>query len=223
MKFYGNRLLVEEAARLGLEDCLIADCDLSGLDFRDSVWKDAGLRDVFAAGAVFLRMDMRGGVFFRSTLTRTSFISSCMKRLTLDALVLIRSRWQDGRLQSVALRSSCLQRAEFSRMLISACVFTDFEAIESSVENCVFADTRFTLTYGSGMNGFSGAHIRNSIFYNCRFEGFPLRGANLDNCLFIRSSGECGDEPFPRARLSPLARESQARTLLKRLQGVNNA
>jgi uncharacterized protein YjbI with pentapeptide repeats len=210
---------VEAQARQGFSGGLIAGCDISGLEFRDSAWKDVQLREVCAVRAVFLKMDILCSAFFRCSLTRMSFASSVMRDVTLDGLVLIRSRWLEGRLESVALRSCCLQRAEFARTLISACGFTDFEAIESRLENCVFADSRFTLTYGSGMNGFSGAHIKNCIFYNCRFEGVPLRGARLENSLFIRCSGEGGGEPYPRAAASPFVRRGGAQALLKRFTG----
>jgi uncharacterized protein YjbI with pentapeptide repeats len=113
-----------------------------------------------------------------------------------------------------------MQRAEMKRMRVWSSAFTDFEAIESLVEDCVFAGTRFTLSYGSGMNGFSGARLKNCIFYNCRFEGFPFRGANLDNCLFIGSSGETGRENFSH-RLSspaPLLRRDEALAIIKRFR-----
>jgi uncharacterized protein YjbI with pentapeptide repeats len=219
---YANRILVEEAAELGgLSDCCVSTCDISNLRFNSCLWQGAELRDVSADGLVFLKSGVRKSLIFRSGLHGMSFTSSWMNDVTLDSLVLIKSRWQESLLKNVTLRSSCLQRAEFRRMKIASSSFTDFEAIESLLENCVAAHSLFAITYGTGMNGFSGAHIRNCIFYGCRFEGFPLRGAVLENCLFIRCVGETGcDSEHINTRLpaEPVSytRRAEAEQLLAR-------
>jgi hypothetical protein len=87
------------------------------------------------------------------------------------------------------------------------------------MENCVAARSLFAISYGSGMNGFSGAHILNCIFYGCRFEGLPFYGAIPENCLFIRCSGEtgCDSEPVniqPPAETVPYLRRVKAEQLL---------
>jgi uncharacterized protein YjbI with pentapeptide repeats len=147
-----------------------------------------------------------------------SFNASLMRDVILDGLVLIHSLWHGGKLKNVRLRGSCLQRAEFSRMGISSCSFTDFEALESRLEDCLFAGCLFRLSRGSGMNGFCGSRIKNCIFTGCRFEGFPLRGAALKNCLFVRPAGEAGEETLMDAsRHAPLVRRQEARSLLARL------
>lgn len=221
MNLYANRLLVEENASRGrLEDCVIENCDLSGFEPRSACWKKITLRDVCANHAVFQNVNMEACSFSRCGLARAVFRGIHIQNTILDGLVLIRSFWLDGKLYGTALKSCCMQRAEMKGMRVCSGAFTDFEAIESVLEGCVFAGVRFTLSYGGGMNGFSGARLKNCIFYNCRFEGFPLRGASLDNCLFIGSSGQTGREEFSRRLSSPapfLCRE-KALALVKRFR-----
>jgi uncharacterized protein YjbI with pentapeptide repeats len=218
-RLYAHRFLVEELAAAGvLEDCVVTDCDLSGMAFHGCRCKGLQMRDVCAPDLRCENTEIRESAFFRCGLSRMSFCSSAMRNVILDGLVLIRSRWRGGKLKNVRLRGSCLQRAEFSRMGIDSCSFTDFEALESRLEDCLFAGCLFTLSYGSGMNGFSGSRIKNCIFTGCRFEGFPLRGAILENCLFIRPAGQAGEEALMRALCpAPLVRREEARRLLARL------
>jgi uncharacterized protein YjbI with pentapeptide repeats len=219
VSLYANRLLVEELASGGvLEDCVLAGCELSGMVFHGCRWKGVQMREVCAPALRLEEADMRDSAFFRCGLSRMSFTASVMCNVILDGLVLIRSQWRRGKLKDVRLRGSCLQRAEFSRMRIRGCSFTDFEALESRLEDCLFAGCLFTLSYGSGMNGFSGSRIKNCIFTGCRFEGFPLRGAILENCLLIRPAGQASDEAIPEQRRgAALLRAEEARGLLARL------
>jgi uncharacterized protein YjbI with pentapeptide repeats len=219
VNLYAHRLFVEELAAGGvLEDCLVSGCDLSGMVFRGCRWKGVQLSEVCAPGLGFENTDMKDSAFSRCGLSRMGFTASVMCNVVLDGLVLIRSRWSRGKLKNVRLRGSCLQRAELSRMGIQGSSFIDFEALESRLEDCLFAGCLFTLTYGSGMNGFAGSRIKNCIFTGCRFEGFPLRGASVENCLFIRSAGQAGsDAPAEDPRGRPLVRGDEARGLLARL------
>jgi uncharacterized protein YjbI with pentapeptide repeats len=218
MNLYANRLLVEEGAACGpMEDCCIEGCDLSGFQPRRARWKKVTLRDVCANRAEFHGASLEDCSFFRCGLSHAVFRDSVMRNAVLDGIVLIRSLWLGGKLSGSAIRSSCMQRAELRRMRVCSSAFADFEAIQSVLEDCVFSGVRFALSYGSGMNGFCGARIRNCIFYNCRFEGFPLRGASLENCLFVASSGETGREDSV-CRLSspePLVRREEAFALVK--------
>jgi uncharacterized protein YjbI with pentapeptide repeats len=219
VSLYANRMLVEELASSGvLEDCVVAGCELNGMVFRGCRCKGVQLREVSAPALRLENTHVRDSAFFRCGLSRMSFTASVMCDTILDGLVLIRSSWRRGTLKNVRLRSSCLQRAEFSRMRVCSSSFTDFEALESRLEDCLFAGCLFRLTYGSGMNGFSGSRVKNCIFTGCRFEGFPLRGAILENCLVIRPAGQASDEALVNARRrAPLVRGEQALKLLARL------
>jgi uncharacterized protein YjbI with pentapeptide repeats len=221
MNLYANRLLVEENAVRGrLEDCGIENCDLSGLEYSGVQWKKIMLRDVYANYSVFQDASLEDCSLSRCGLTRAAFRNSFMRNTVLDGLVLIRSSWLDGKLQGAAIRSCCMQRVEMRRMRVVSSSFTDFEAIESLLEDCVFVGTRFTINYGNGMNGFSGARLKNCIFYNCRFEGLPLLGADIENCLFPGSSGETGQESFSLFLSSPvpLLCGGQASAIVKRFK-----
>jgi uncharacterized protein YjbI with pentapeptide repeats len=144
--------------------------------------------------------------------------------MTLDGLTLIKSYWQKCALTGSILRNNCLQRARFIESQIISSALLDFEALNAQIDNCVFAHSIFSISYGSGMNGFSSAEIKNCIFYNCRFEGFPLRGALVQSTAFVHCGGEIGDEMtcvnvaglgFQGRPLSmPLAGEPQAERLL---------
>jgi uncharacterized protein YjbI with pentapeptide repeats len=194
VNFYGSRRLLEQETPAGrLEDCRIADCDISGLEVSRALWTRADIRDVHAEGLRFLETDIKDSSFFRSNFTDMDFTASAMTGVILDSLTLIRSRWRGGRLKGVNLRNLCLQRAAFRGMRILSSSFTDFEAIKSEMENCVVTNSRFVITYGSGMNGYSGASFRGCLFQGCRFEGRPLEGAFLEDCLFVRCWGDPGD------------------------------
>jgi uncharacterized protein YjbI with pentapeptide repeats len=209
---------VEQETRRGrLEDCRVADCDISGLEVSRALWTGADVRDVHAEGLRFLETDIKDCSFSRSNFTDMDFAASAMTGVILDGLTLIRSRWRGGRLKGVNLRNLCLQRAAFQGMRISSSSFTDFEAIQSKMENCVVVNSRFAITYGSGMNGYSGASFRGCLFYRCRFEGRPLEGAFLENCLFVRCLGEpggpeCRNVAGPENRENPEAAELVTRT-----------
>jgi uncharacterized protein YjbI with pentapeptide repeats len=217
MSLYANRFLAEEkTAEGGLENCGIENRAFRGFKFNNALRKQVRLRDICADSAVFRSTCLEDCAFSRSSLTGTLFRSSVMQNVIFDCLALIRGFRLEGKLKSFSVKSSCMQRIEMKRMRISSCVFTGFEAVESLLENCVFADTCFIPSCGSGMNGFSGARIKNCIFYNCRFEGAPLRGAALDNCLFIRCSGETGHKnPVRLTSPTPLLRRDEARALLE--------
>ena len=220
MTFCGSRLLLEDQARFGvLEDCLVAGCELGGMEFRRCQWRGVELREVTAPFLVFENADLRKLSVFRSSLSRLCMSSCVIADTVFDGLVLIRSRWQGLKLRGLRLKSSCLQRAQLRRVRAASSSFTDFEALESRLEDCVFSGCLFNITYGSGMNGFSGALIKNCVFYGCRFSGFPLRGAALENCVFSGCSGEISGEPVNSgARRKPLMRQVEAAKLLARIK-----
>ncbi|QQO09001.1 pentapeptide repeat-containing protein [Breznakiella homolactica] len=197
MGFYGrsNRMLIEQEILKGeLRDCQIVECDLSGLAAGPSLWNEVELRDLHANDIRFEGTRIAKSFFYRSSFMRARFTDTAIRTATLDGLTLIRSRWQGCSVSESIFKNLCLQRAEFLGCRISGSTFADFEALDAAIENTVIAHSGFSISYGSGMNGFSGGTIRNCLFYNCRFEGFPLRGAALDSCAFIYCSGEIGDD-----------------------------
>lgn len=197
MSFYGrsNRALVEtELAKGSLADCQIAECDMDGIAVGSALWDKADLRDLNANDARFSGTEFRDSVFFRASLMKTRFSDCGLSGMMLDGLTLIKSGWDGSCVKNSTIRFCSLQRATFERVHFSGSTLSDFEALCARMESCVFTNSVIEITYGSGMNGFSEALIKNCVFYNCRFAGFPLRGAILENCVFSRCSGEIGDE-----------------------------
>ena len=231
MSFYGraNRVFIEQALKKeGLRNSQIAECDLSGLKAEDACWDHTDLRDLHANGAEFQRMRFTESAFFRSSLLRARFADSVFNRMTLDGLTLIKSRWQGCVFTNTALRNNCLQRAEFRGCRFISSTLFDFEALNARMDNCIIAHSMLGVEYGSGMNGLSGAAVSNCIFYNCRFEGFPLRGALLRSTVFACCSGQIGDDMDcvnvaglglrgGRPKPLPLAKAGEAAMLLDRL------
>lgn len=197
MSFYGrsNRFLIEQELSKGeLKDSEIVGCDLSGLRIEKAIWNHADMRDLHADEIEFKETNLGKSSFFRSNLMHGRFLSSSFDNMTLDGLTLIKSHWKNCVLTGTTFRNNSLQRAEFFENQFISSAFIDFEALNVQIENCVFAHSMFSISYGSGMNGFSSAEIKNCIFYNCRFEGFPLRGALVRSTAFVHCGGEIGDE-----------------------------
>jgi uncharacterized protein YjbI with pentapeptide repeats len=229
VSFYGrsNRILVEQTLEKGaVEGCQIVECDLSGLQVKNIQWDRGDIRDLHANDIVFQNTRLGNSTFFRSSFMRASFDTAVLDTMVFDGLTLIKSRWRNTWITDTVMKNLCLQRSHFSGGRFIASSLLDFEALDIQMDNCVFAHSIFAVNYGSGMNGFSGAVIRNCIFYHCRFEGYPLRGAKLVSCVFVYCSGEVGDEMEcsnvagiglkGKARYRPLQRMNEARRLLER-------
>ena len=197
LTFYGhsNRMLIEMALKSGeLRDCQIVECELNGMKTGDAVWDHADMRDLHANDTCFQGTGLRGSRFFRSSFMRARFLGCRCDRMVFDGLTLIKSQWSNNELRESTIQNASLQRAVFRGNRFISSSFSDFEALDAVVEDCVFAHSSVNISYGSGMNGFSGGLIKNCIFYNCRFEGFPLRGADVESCVFLYCRGEIGDE-----------------------------
>lgn len=197
MSFYGrsNRFLIEQELSKGeLRESEIVGCDLSGLRIEKAIWNHADMRDLHADEIEFKETQLEKSSFFRSNLMHGRFLFSSFDNMILDGLTLIKSRWQNCILTGTTFKNNSLQRAQFFGSQFVSSAFIDFEALNVQIDNCVFAHSMFSINYGSGMNGFSSAEIKNCIFYNCRFEGFPLRGALVRSTAFIHCGGEIGDE-----------------------------
>jgi uncharacterized protein YjbI with pentapeptide repeats len=228
MNFYGrsNRILVEQALERGvIADCQIAECDLSGLRLEGVQWNHCDIRDTHANDMAFQDTRLEGSTFFRSSLMRVSFDKTVLNSMVFDGLTLIKSQWRNVWVTNTVMKNLCLQRSGFSGSRFIASSLLDFEALDTQMDNCIFAHSMFSVSYGSGMNGFSSAGIRNCIFYHCRFEGYPLRGAKLGSCAFVYCSGEIGDEMEcsnvagiglrGKARHKPLQKMNEGRRLLE--------
>jgi len=231
VNFYGraNRTLVEKALeKKTLKDSQIAECDLSGLPVVDVYWDRADVRNLHANDIKFQNARIGKSTFYRSSFLRASFTATVLDTMVLDGLTLIKSQWRDSRLVNTTMKNLCLQRASLSGSAFISSSFVDFEALDARVDNCVFAHSVIGIQYGSGMNGFSSAGISNCVFYHCRFEGYPLRGAALSSCVFVYCSGEIGDDMEclnvagiglkGNARRQPLQRLDEARRLVEQYE-----
>jgi len=227
VSFYGrqNRILVEQALEKGeIKDSQISECDLSNMVVSNIQWNHTDIRDLHANDIEFQNSKLEKSNFFRSSFMRASFDRATLSGMTLDGLTLIKSRWNKSWLTDSIMKNMCMQRSVFSCGRFISSSLLDFEALDMRVENCVFAHSAFNISYGSGMNGFCNAVISNCIFYHCRFEGYPLRGAKMSSCIFIYCSGEIGDEMEcsnvvgiglrGRAKRKPLQKEVEARRLI---------
>jgi uncharacterized protein YjbI with pentapeptide repeats len=188
-------MLVESEMRKGiLSDCQIVECDLSNLEVPAVTWRDVELRDLHANDIRFMGTSLDRNTFTRCSLMRAGFLTAKLLGTTLDGLTLIKSQWIDCAIERSHIKNSVLQRSRFINCRIVSSSFVDFEGLNVDMNQCVIAHSMFGLSYGSGMNGLSGGSIRNCIFYNCVFDGYPLRGAEIENCVFIHCSGQIGED-----------------------------
>lgn len=227
MNFYGrqNRILVEQTLKKGIiKDSQISECELSNLAVKNVQWDHADMRDLHANDILFENTKFKGSVFFRSSFMRAFFNKAVLHEMSLDGLTLIKSRWHNTWLTDSTVKNACLQRSVFSGNRLISTSMLDFEALDMRIDNCVFAHSMFSISYGSGMNGFSNAIISNCIFFHCHFKGYPLRGAKLYSCVFVYCSGEIGDYMEcsnvagiglgGKAQTMPLRRAEEARRLV---------
>ena len=197
MSFYGrsNRAFLEQALQKGgLEDSQVVECDLDNLAAENAWWRHSDLRDLNANNAVFKKCQLEDSRFFRSNFKQAAFLSCEINKMVFDGLTLIKSKWNDCWLSFSSMQNCCLQRSAFLGTRIISSSLIDFEALNISMDNCLVAHSTVGINYGSGMNGFSGGNISNCVFYHCRFEGYPFRGAKLNSNVFMYCSGEIGDD-----------------------------
>lgn len=197
MSFYGrqNRILVEQTLEKGMiKDCQVVECDISNLSVRGIQWEHADLRDLHANDIIFENSKLEKSSFYRSNFMRASFNKASLDAMTLDGLTLIKSRWNNSWVTNSTMKNLCLQKSAFSDSRFISLSLQDYEALDVRMSNCIFAHSMFSISYGSGMNGFCNAVISNCIFYHCHFEGYPFRGANVSSCVFVYCSGEIGDD-----------------------------
>ncbi len=172
----------------------IAGCDLSNMRVLDVRWESTDISDLHANDISFVKTRLEKSTFFRSSFMRASFRGAVMEAMVLDGLTMIKSLWENTWIENTTMKNLCLQRGNLTGSRFISSSLMDFEALDSRMSNCVFAHCMFSVSYGSGTNGFANADISNCIFYNCLFEGYPLRGANLSANVFAYCSGQIGDE-----------------------------
>lgn len=192
---YSDRSYFENIfSQEGVTDSQIYKCDFDNICLSKNSWSSSDMNDTNMNNARISKCNIIGSTFSRSSFMNSHFKNSSLENVSLNGLTLIKTQWLDTELNNSSFSYCTLQRAYFDKVKCVSSVFTDFEGIRSSVKNSIFVNTTFDITYGSGSNGFSEATIENSLFYNCRFSGYPFRGATIKNCLFIGSYGEIGDE-----------------------------
>lgn len=197
MGFYGrsSRLLVEQELKTGvLKDSQIVGCDLHNLKIANAVWDHTDISDLHADDIGFENADVTNSSFTRSGFLRARFLSSAFDNMTLNGLTLIKSQWINCTITNSTIQNNCLQRTCVHKSRITSSSLIDFEALNATMDSCIIAHSLFSINYGSGMNGFSDAVISRCIFYNCRFEGYPFRGASMNGNVFLYCSGALGDE-----------------------------
>ncbi|MDR2096180.1 MAG: hypothetical protein LBP76_11805 [Treponema sp.] len=196
MGFYGrsNRLLIEQVLQKGgIDNSQIVECDLAGLVVQDAAWNHTDIRDLNAHGMAVKDSLLSGSHFYRSNFTQVQFLRTGFSQMTIDGLTLIKSSWDGCRITQSSIKNICMQRSKWHGVKLIASSLIDFEGLDITMDNCVVAHSLIRIGDGGGMNGFSGARISNCIFYHCRFEGFPLRGAVMRSDVFVHCSGEIGD------------------------------
>lgn len=197
MAFYGraNRIFLESELLSGsLTDSQVAECDLDGLRVIGSHWKSTNMSDLNASDSSFTGCDFDSSTFERINMQGISITACAFSGMCLSGLTLIKATWNDVAFNGSVIKYCSLQRAAFSRLHAFGSTFSEFEALSARIDRSAFLGCAFEICYGNGMNGFSGAEISNTIFCDCRFSGFPFRGARLENCAFIRCRGEIGDD-----------------------------
>lgn len=172
----------------------IQNCIMDGISVRNTSWNNVSMRDTNANDAAFTFSSFTASSISRSSLVNTSFSSCMMNSLTFSGVTLIKTKWIHIRGERFNITQSAMQRAVLKNTILRSSVVSDFEGISASVQNCIFISTRFEITGGGGMNGFSGADISDSIFIGCSFSGYPFRGAHISSCVFYGCRGEITDD-----------------------------
>jgi hypothetical protein len=175
-------------------DSQIQNCILDGTAIRGAGWNSVHMRDSNANDVQFTDSQFVSSNISRSSLMNTSFTGCRWEQLAFSGVTLIKTHWAGIRSNRSSVVQCTMQRCSITDSIFTNALFSDFEGIFASAENDIFYAARFEITCGGGMNGFSGAELKNCLFYGCTFSGFPLRGASLVNCAFIHCSGEITDD-----------------------------
>ncbi|MCM1235947.1 MAG: pentapeptide repeat-containing protein [Ruminococcus flavefaciens] len=191
----GNRKILEEVFSGELEaGSEFVSCDIDGIQLERSIWNDVGFSNCNANGISFRDFHMTHTSFVRSSLMRSLFDGGTFDGCTFSGTTLIRTGWNAAKINDTTFFQCTMQRMTMRRCVVLNSRFSDFEGIDASVSDCLFLNCHFEVTYGGGMNGFSGAEFKNCIFSGCSFSGYPLRGVHVRSCVFKNCRGEITDD-----------------------------
>jgi uncharacterized protein YjbI with pentapeptide repeats len=197
MAYFGanNRILVEDKFKSGtIANSQICECDLNGTAIENLVWNATTVSNLPWNDGVLRSMELRNSIFFRSSFMRTRFEELSFFDMDIDCLNLIKTTWKKCTLRCSIVRNCCMQRMCMTNVQLINTSLTDFEALNSLFENCIFYRCTIGITYGSGMNGFSTGRLVNCLFVECRFDGLPFTGALVESSAFIGCAGAAGND-----------------------------
>lgn len=175
-------------------DSEFVSCDMDGISLCGSAWNGIEFSSCNANSVSFNSFRMSRSSFVHSSLMRSLFDGGVLNGCTFSGTTLIRTQWNAVRIDRSDFFQCAMQRTNISRCTVRDSRFSDFEGIDASVSESLFLNCCFEVTYGGGMNGFSGAKFTNCIFYGCSFSGYPLRGAFAQSCVFSDCHGEITDD-----------------------------
>lgn len=189
-----TRILTDALGSSLEADSEFVSCDMDGISLCGSSWNGIEFSSCNAKSVSLSSFRMLRTSFVRSSLMRSLFDGGVLDGCTFSGTTLIRTQWNAVRIDRSDFFQCAMQRTSMSRCAVRDSRFSDFEGIDASIFGCLFLNCRFEVTYGGGMNGFSGAKFTNCIFYGCSFSGYPLRGAYAQSCVFSDCRGEITDD-----------------------------
>ncbi len=192
--FANKDFLETELLNGSLSDTSINNSNLDLLQTSNSLWQKTDITDSNCNNSVFNSTQFTNCSFFRSNMMNSQFINCSFMNTKFSGICLIKIQFDNSRLEKQLFDSCTMQRALLNKLIVQNSTFKDFEAVYARINNSVFINCFFELNYGSGSNGFSGAELKNCIFLNCSFSGYPMRGSKLKGCTFIGCSGEITDD-----------------------------
>lgn len=170
-------------------------CDMDGIQqIERPAWNGIEFSDCNANGISFRDFHMAHTSFVHSSLMRSLFDGGTFDGCTFSGTTLIRTQWNAARFDDATFFQCTMQRTGMRRCTVTNSRFSDFEGIDADISDCLFLNCHFEVTYGGGMNGFSGAKFTNCIFWGCSFSGYPLRGIRAQSCVFSGCRGEMTDD-----------------------------
>ena len=189
-----TRILADSLGGNPEADSEFVSCDMDGISLCGLSWNGIEFSSCNANSVSLSGFRMSRSSFVRSSLMRSLFDGGILDGCAFSGTTLIRTQWNAVRIERSDFFQCAMQRASMSWCAVRDSRFSDFEGIDASISGCLFLNCRFEVTYGGGMNGFSGAKFTNCIFYGCSFSGYPLRGAYAQSCVFSDCHGEITDD-----------------------------
>lgn len=174
-------------------DASIINSDLDSLCCNNSRLSKIDIKDSNCNNSVFNNADFANCNFDHSNFISSQFNKCNLQNSAITCTSLIKLQINNCRLENHVIDACTLQRSQFNNTIIRNSSLKDFEGVYAKISQTVFINCNFEINYGSGMNGYSSASFENCIFINCRFTGYPLRGAETKNCTFIGCAGEITD------------------------------